>query len=77
MPQGTVPISVFFVRDHIRVTQVSKRWGMGEGGGGEVEAQNGVAMKLFGTSHRIGRENDIQTTVIMDAKTIELRANKI
>ena len=35
--------------------------------------------KLFGTSHRIGWENDIQTMVTMNPnpKTIELRANKI
>ena len=38
-----------------------------------------AATKLFGTSHRIGWENDIQTMVTMDPspKTIELRANKI
>ena len=38
-----------------------------------------VATKLFGTSHRIGWENDIQTKVTVDPspKTVELRANKI
>ena len=38
-----------------------------------------AATKLFGTSHRIGWEDDIQTMVTMDPipKTIELRANKI
>ena len=35
--------------------------------------------KLFGTSHRIGWENDVQTVATMDPspKTRELRANKI
>ena len=38
-----------------------------------------VAMKLFGTSHSIGWENETQTMVLIDPnpKTTELRANKI
>lgn len=38
-----------------------------------------VARELFGTSHGIGLENDVQTIVTMypDLKTRELHANKI
>ena len=36
-----------------------------------------VATRLFGTSHRIGWEKDVQTIVTMDRKIIDLRANKI
>ena len=38
-----------------------------------------AATKLFGTSRRIGWENDIQTMITMNPnpKAIELRANKI
>ena len=44
-----------------------------------VRLQIWAATKLFGTSHRIGWESDIQTMVTMNRnpKTIELRANKI
>ena len=44
-----------------------------------VNERGWVATKLFGTSHRIGWEDDTQTIVTMDPtpKTIELRANKI
>ena len=39
-----------------------------------------ITMKLFGTSHRIGWDNDIQTIIVTmnpNPKTIELHANKI
>ena len=38
-----------------------------------IELEYQVAM----SSHGIGKENDIQTTVTVDPKTIELRTNKI
>jgi len=49
------------------------------GGFTEVSWTIGIATKLFGTYHRIGRENDIQKLVTMDpsSKTIGLCANKI
>lgn len=75
MPQGTVPISVvFYVTDHIRVTRENN---VRDVGGGKWRRKMGLATKLFRTSQRNGRENDIQTIVIMDPKTIDLRANKI